>query len=441
MRLLAIPWRSRWVRLSLLGSLVLGLLLVSTGVAGAQATLPSPKSTQAEDILDLYYIVFGVGAAIFVIVEAMIIFVALRYRRKAADELPPQIHGNTMAEIIWTGIPAIIVVFIFAISYVVLEDVTSAPAEGENVVTVDVTGRQWTWSFAYGTPIGAQTTSALSQNPEDESLQVDDPNAFTSFSRIRLGAEHMRVLEIDGNRLTVERAIDGTVTQTHEPGTPIDSLFKGTEIRQEERLGGATPTPVVTVPVGTTVRFDISSEDVIHAFYTPQFLYKIDATPGRINTMWVKVTEAGFYESQCAEFCGREHARMLFTVNALPQAEFDAWFEAKSSAGVVEPPPDGDGADDGDGTDDGDAAVRGRQLFFANGCQSCHGEQGEGFIGPTLAQTSFTIDEVIQQYRTPRNLMPPFSADRVSDAEVADIHAWLQTLPLPATIVQGEGTP
>ncbi|MCZ6545631.1 MAG: cytochrome c oxidase subunit II, partial [Chloroflexi bacterium] len=370
MHLWARPWRSRWVRLSLLSSLVLGLLLVSTGVAGAQATLPSPKSTQAEDILNLYYIVFGVGAAIFVIVEAMIIFVALRYRRKDGDELPPQIHGNTMAEIVWTGIPTIIVVIIFAISYVVLEDVTSGPAEGENVVTVDVTGRQWAWSFAYGTPIGAQTTSALSHNPEDESLQVDDPGAFTSFSRIRLGAEHMRVLEIDGNRLTVARAIDGTVTQTHAPGTPIDSLFNGTEIRQEERLGGATPTPVVTVPVGTTVRFDISSEDVIHAFYTPQFLYKIDATPGRINTMWVKVTEAGFYESQCAEFCGREHARMLFTVNALPQAEFDAWFEAKSSASVVEPPPDSDGPDDGDGTDDGDAAVRGRQLFFAIGCQA-----------------------------------------------------------------------
>ena len=80
-------------------------------------------------------------------------------------------------------------------------------------------------------------------------------------------------------------------------------------------------------------------------------------------------------------------------------------------------------------------------MFFANGCQACHGDQGEGFIGPTLAQTSFTIDQVIQQYRTPRNLMPPFSADRVSDAEVADIHAWLQTLPLPATIVPGEGTP
>ena len=64
-------------------------------------------------------------------------------------------------------------------------------------------------------------------------------------------------MEIDGNRLTVARAIDGTVTQTHAPGTPIDSLFNGTEIRQEERLGGATPTPVVTVPVGTTVRFDV----------------------------------------------------------------------------------------------------------------------------------------------------------------------------------------
>ena len=84
---------------------------------------------------------------------------------------------------------------------------------------------------------------------------------------------------------------------------------------------------------------------------------------------------------------------------------------------------------------------RGRELYFANGCAVCHGDQGEGGIGPTIASTSFTVDQVIQQYRAPRGFMPAFPADLVPDADVGEVHAWLQTLPLPEKIVPGEGTP
>ena len=96
---------------------------------------------------------------------------------------------------------------------------------------------------------------------------------------------------------------------------------------------------------------------------------------------------------------------------------------------------------------DGDALLanadpaRGREIFFANGCSICHGENGEGLIGPTIASTRLTVDEVITQYRTPRGFMPPFPADRLPDEDVANIYAWLQTLPLPATIIPGLGTP
>ena len=84
---------------------------------------------------------------------------------------------------------------------------------------------------------------------------------------------------------------------------------------------------------------------------------------------------------------------------------------------------------------------RGQQVFFQNGCNVCHGDTGQGLIGPTLAQTSFSVEQVIGQYRNPRGVMPPFSAGVVSDQQVTDVHAWLQTLPLPDTIVLGEGTP
>ncbi len=87
------------------------------------------------------------------------------------------------------------------------------------------------------------------------------------------------------------------------------------------------------------------------------------------------------------------------------------------------------------------AAARGQELFFANGCNACHGDQGQGLIGPTIAQTLLTLDQVIAQYRAPRLAMPAFPASLVPDADVADIYAWLQTQPLPDTIIPGEGTP
>lgn len=85
--------------------------------------------------------------------------------------------------------------------------------------------------------------------------------------------------------------------------------------------------------------------------------------------------------------------------------------------------------------------ARGQELFFASGCNVCHGDTGGGAIGPTIAQTGFTLAQVIQQYRTPRSAMPPFPADKVPDQDVAHIYAWLQTLPLPEQIVPGLGTP
>ena len=75
----------------------------------------------------------------------------------------------------------------------------------------------------------------------------------------------------------------------------------------------------------------------------------------------------------------------------------------------------------------GDPA-RGQVIFFANACNVCHGDQGEGGIGPTIAATALTLDEVILQYREPREAMPPFSEAAVPDLDVADVYAWLQSL-------------
>lgn len=89
----------------------------------------------------------------------------------------------------------------------------------------------------------------------------------------------------------------------------------------------------VVVPVGRPVAFELVSSDVVHAFYVPRFLNKIDVIPGRTNRLDVTVTRPGEYEGYCAEFCGLLHDRMTFTVRALPPEEFDDWLEELRATG------------------------------------------------------------------------------------------------------------
>ena len=77
----------------------------------------------------------------------------------------------------------------------------------------------------------------------------------------------------------------------------------------------------------------------------------------------------------------------------------------------------------------GGNAQRGAELYVANGCQVCHGETGEGIVGPTIARTGLDIQGVITQYRQPRGIMQEFSAEAISVEDIADIWSWLQTLP------------
>jgi cytochrome c oxidase subunit 2 len=83
--------------------------------------------------------------------------------------------------------------------------------------------------------------------------------------------------------------------------------------------------PRLVVPVGQTVRVTVRSTDVIHSFYAPQFLYKIQAIPGNINQLHFTVTKAGTYHGQCYQFCGLRHSDMIFVIEAMEPADFQRW--------------------------------------------------------------------------------------------------------------------
>ena len=109
---------------------------------------PEAKSVQGKAIRDLYDTVFVIAVAIFLLVEGLIIWTVLRYRRKPGDdELPPQTHGNNLAEVIWTLVPTAIVIFMFVISWQTLNGVEATSAQPD--LRVRANAGQFQWSFDY----------------------------------------------------------------------------------------------------------------------------------------------------------------------------------------------------------------------------------------------------------------------------------------------------
>ncbi len=147
---------SRPTTSAIIGWLVLAVVLV--GLAALVALNAGPiwnsffppqaKTVEGQAIRNLYDVVFVIAAIIFFVVEGLIIWTVIRYRRKPGDdELPPQTHGNNLAEVTWTVIPTLIVLFLFVISWQTLNTVDAVSPKPD--VTVKAVARQFAWSFAY----------------------------------------------------------------------------------------------------------------------------------------------------------------------------------------------------------------------------------------------------------------------------------------------------
>ena len=83
--------------------------------------------------------------------------------------------------------------------------------------------------------------------------------------------------------------------------------------------------PTLVLPMGESVQFRLQSNDVIHSFWVPAFLFKMDVIPGRTNTFEITPTKLGTFKGKCAELCGQDHARMLFNVQVVPPADYDTY--------------------------------------------------------------------------------------------------------------------
>lgn len=93
--------------------------------------------------------------------------------------------------------------------------------------------------------------------------------------------------------------------------------------------------PVLVLPVDRSVRFVLTSPDVIHSFWVPEFLFKRDVIPGRINEFELTATETGTFIGRCAELCGTDHDRMTFYVNVVPGDEYDRFIAERENPDVA----------------------------------------------------------------------------------------------------------
>jgi cytochrome c oxidase subunit 2 len=228
-----------------------GLLASLTG-----CTL-QPASDHAKTIQTSYQITFVFAAVIFVVVGGLIVFSAVRFRRKKGDDtLPKQVHGSTKLEIAWISVPSIIVAVLFIVSATALGKLDTAEA---GPMTVNVEGFQWQWKFTYP--------------------------AFTDRAGLPL-------------------------VITGQSGHPGDGTYGK---------------PTLGLELNKAVHFNLASNDVIHSFFIPVFLFKRDVIPGFHNQFDLTPTRAGSFAGKCAELCGLEHSTMLFTVKIMPHDQFMTW--------------------------------------------------------------------------------------------------------------------
>lgn len=182
------------------------------------------------------------------------------------------------------------------------------------------------------------------------------------------------------------------------------------------------------IPTERPVRLTMTSDDIIHSFWAPRLAGKQDIVPGQEEHLTISADEPGWYEGQCAEYCGLSHANMRLRVRADEPEDFEDWVASQKEA-PVEP--------------DSDLAQRGKTLFEEGQCAGCHTIEGvtQGRQGPdlthftdreTFAGATFDLDEenLREWLRDPPEMKPGSLMPDVglNDEEIDALVAYLQVL-------------
>ena len=261
------------------------LTLISLWYGQNNGLLPVAATDEAPLIDGLFNTMMTVSTGIFFIVEGVLIYAVIRYRRRAGDnEDGPPVEGNVPLEILWTAIPAIIVI-------------------GISIYSFDV----------YNNIGGFDPHSAHAAPMMEEAMNM--PGTAMAATLINTEAS-TQISQLDSNSDAVNKPAELIINVT---GMQYAWIFNypDTDLTTGE----------LHVPIGKKVEINMTANDVIHAFWVPEFRIKQDAIPGRRTNLSFTPRKAGDYQLICAELCGPYHGVMKSQVVVESQEAFDSWMQ------------------------------------------------------------------------------------------------------------------
>ncbi|HHF3269695.1 TPA: cytochrome c oxidase subunit II [Vibrio diabolicus] len=311
-------------------------------------------------VYELHMLIFYICCVIALIVFGVMFYSIFRHR-KSKGAVAAHFHKSTKVEIIWTVIPIIILV---AMAIPATKTLVAMEDTSQSDITVKITGSQWKWHYSY---FG------------------EDVEFFSLLA-------------------TSQKQIDGIETKGAHYLLEVDN-------------------PLV-LPVNRKVRFLMTSDDVIHSWWVPDFAVKKDTIPGFINEAWTRIDEPGVYRGQCAELCGRAHGFMPVVVHAMEEEKFDEWLASKKEEIALQKAAAQEALSQDLSMDE--LMSQGESIYTAR-CAVCHQANGEGIPGafPAIKGSPIATGPISEHIDVivngrPGTAMQSFS-NQLSDKEIAAV--------------------
>lgn len=275
-------------------------------LATATFWMPRQASDTAAELDKVFYFIYYLSVIFFVGIISAMVYFAIKYRRKTADQRTSPLSHSTTLELWWTAIPAILLAVIFFWGFKAWVTINVPPA---NAMEIQVRAWKWGWEFTYNTK---------------------------------------------------------------------NATFSSQDLY---------------VPEKQPIKLVMTSNDVIHSFYLPEFRIKRDVLPKRATVLWfnarnatskwpeetaqkkdpktgkmVKVSLSKPYNVFCTEYCGQQHSMMMRRVHVLSKGDYDKWISAKEKDASSSKPLD----------------QLGKELYVSKTCNTCHSVDGSRLQGPSF---------------------------------------------------------
>lgn len=369
----------------------LGLLLSIIAVpafADYSWSFPEPATPMALDTLHVHNEFMQITTAIFVVVLAIMIYSIFAHRKSKSYVAHVDQPLTKKSEIFWTLVPfAILLSIDFIImgipaykSVIMMED-----TRNDSNMVIKITGSQWRWQYEY---LGAAEANIKGESAEDKQVLND-----------------AKGIKFVSNLTTTQDEMDNKAPKGEHYLLEVDNKL--------------------VLPVGKKVRILMTSADVLHNWWVPQFGSSRVAVPGFIRETWVKILKPGTYRGQCKELCGKGHGYMPVVVEGVSMQEYQKWVVAKkeeiAKAGEIKEMTK-------------DELVTAGKGVYAKNCAVCHQVTGAGLPpafpaltgskvanGPIFgADGKYLKDSHLDRVLNGKGVMPSWKAV-LTDNEIAEV--------------------